>query len=71
VRRFVFLRWEVGRNARERKQQENNRILMDCTRLLTYIVSQAGEKLSALMQADSKVLLYHCIAAPFSLFKCL
>jgi hypothetical protein len=24
VRRSVFLRWEVGRNAREQKQQENN-----------------------------------------------
>jgi hypothetical protein len=43
VRRSVFLRWEVGRNARERKQQEDNRILMDCTGLLTDIVSQVGK----------------------------
>jgi len=54
-RSSIALRWEKSQNGNSRKQLEEKRALVDCTALLIDIISQAGEVLSAYIQAHSEV----------------
>ncbi|KAG2613345.1 hypothetical protein PVAP13_4KG343100 [Panicum virgatum] len=54
-RSSIALRWEKSQNGNSRKQLEEKRALVDCTALLIDIISQAGEFLSAYIQAHSEV----------------
>ena len=61
-RSSIALRWEKSQKGNSRKQLEEKRALVDCTALLIDIISQAGEVLSAYIQAHSEVCLSYRVA---------
>ncbi|XP_066168716.1 uncharacterized protein [Oryza sativa Japonica Group] len=54
LRLSFALRWEKGSNGMAQKLREEKRALIDCTGLLVDVISQAGEPLSAYVQAHSE-----------------
>ncbi|XP_052161504.1 uncharacterized protein LOC127778899 isoform X2 [Oryza glaberrima] len=54
LRLSFALRWEKGSNGMAQKLLEEKRTLIDCTGLLVDVISQAGEPLSAYVQAHSE-----------------
>jgi hypothetical protein len=58
LRLSFALRWEKGSNGMAQKLREEKRALIDCTGLLVDVISQAGEPLSAYVQAHSEVCMF-------------
>ncbi|EEC82139.1 hypothetical protein OsI_26190 [Oryza sativa Indica Group] len=54
LRLSFALRWEKGSNGMAQKLREEKRALIDCIGLLVDVISQAGEPLSAYVQAHSE-----------------